>query len=1037
MIDKLLIFLTIVLCLSSNVTLAQSKKTVSGIVTGEDGVPLVGVNVIEKGTSNGTSTDFDGNYTVVVSDPSGILIFSSLGFVEKEIPMNGQSEIKVSLIEDTEQLGEVVVTALGIKRARKSLGYSVQEVKGADVLEARENNLANSISGKVAGLQIVRGSNGPAGSSKIVLRGNSSLTGDNQPLIVVDGIPMNNFTGATENDFFNPSQDLGNGLGDLNPEDIESISVLKGGAAAALYGSRAGNGVILITTKTGKSKQGLGITFSATTGFQSIFLKPEFQNSYGQGTNGVFENQSVSSWGPKIEGQSVEDWEGKQVTLKAYDNLDHYYNGGFNQTYSISFQQQVTDATSVYSSINFLNDDSNIPGATLERLNLLTRAVSKFGKENKWTTDVKVQYTNLKAENRPLNGTNISNPYRTVALLPRSLNIAEFEMHTDQSNNMRWFLDTNAVNPYWSTEKNLSEDSRDRFLLNGSLKYEMTDWLSAEIKAGADLYTTNAESKLYSGSPLSDTGRYSLGKNTFIEKNYSALLTASKNNIVGEFGGVLTLGGNLMSNRVSGLSSNSGDLEVPNLFSLNNGINNATIEQIFSEKKINSLYGSLQLNYGGYFFVEATGRNDWSSTLSKANRSFFYPSISTSLVFTEMFNELPAWLNFSKIRASYASVGNDLDAYKLYNFYTIGSDPNDNTTATSGDVLFNSDVKNELIKTLEVGFEGRFFNSRLAIDFAWYKSNATNQLIEIPLDPLSGFNSEIINAGDIQNEGYELGISGKILDNLKGFSWDANLNYSTNENTIQELTDEVTKYRLGGFDNLSILAFKGGGYGEIWGTKYRRVEDPSDANFGKIIVDGDGLPLATEESFNLGNQQPDAMIGFSNTFTYKNISLGFLIDARLGGEIFSGTNLALQESGNAAVTVVNGERQDILVDGVVDDGSGNFTTNTVAVSPENYWTAITGRSGNLGISEANIYDATNIRLRNVNLRYSLPSKWLEKIEIQKMTLGISANNVWMIKSHLNGVDPESVYATSTNATGFESLSSPTTRSIILNVSVSF
>ncbi|PKV50163.1 TonB-linked SusC/RagA family outer membrane protein [Aquimarina sp. MAR_2010_214] len=1037
MVSKLLIFLTFVLCLFSSVTLAQNKKTVSGIVTGEDGMPLVGVNVIEKGTSNGTSTDFDGNYTVEVSDLSGILIFSSLGFEEKEISINGQSEIKVSLIEDTEQLGEVVVTALGIKRARKSLGYSVQEVKGTTVLEARENNLANSISGKVAGLQIVRGSNGPAGSSKIVLRGNNSLTGDNQPLIVIDGIPMNNFTGATENDFFNPSQDLGNGLGDLNPEDIESVSVLKGGAAAALYGSRAGNGVILITTKTGKTREGLGITFSATTGFQSIFLKPEIQNSYGQGTNGVFEDQSVSSWGPKIEGQSVEDWEGKQVALQAYDNLDHYYNGGFNQTYSISFQQQVNDATSVYSSVNFLNDDSNIPGATLERLNLLTRAVSKFGKKDNWTTDVKVQYTNLKAENRPLNGANISNPYRTVALLPRSLNIAEFEMHTDPSNNMRWYLDTNAVNPYWSIEKNLSEDSRDRFLLNGSLKYEMTDWLSAEIKAGADLYTTNTESKLYSGSPLSNTGRYSLGKNTFIEKNYSALLTASKNNIIGEFGGVLTLGGNLMSNRASGLSSNSGDLEVPNLFSLNNGINNATIEQIFSEKKINSLYGSLQLNYGGYFFIEATGRNDWSSTLSKANRSFFYPSISTSLVFTEMFNELPEWLNFSKIRASYASVGNDLDAYKLYNFYTIGSDPNNNTTATSGDVLFNSDVKNELIKSLEVGFEGRFFNSRLAIDFAWYKSNATNQLIELPLDPLSGFNSEIINAGDIQNEGYELGISGKILDNLKEFSWDVNLNYSTNKNTILELTDEVTKYRLGGFDNLSILAFRGGNYGEIWGTKYRRVEDPSDANFGKIIVDGDGLPLATEESFNLGNQQPDAMIGFSNTFTYKNISLGFLIDARLGGEIFSGTNLALQEIGNASATVVNGGREDILVDGVVDDGSGNFTTNTVAVSPENYWTAITGRSGNLGINEANIYDATNIRLRNVNLSYSLPSKWLEKIEIQKMTLGISANNVWMIKSHLNGVDPESVYATSTNATGFESLSSPTTRSIILNVSVSF
>lgn len=1032
-----LFFLICVLGFSS-----LQAQTVKGTITDAlDGAPLPGVNVIIKGTSVGVSSDFDGKFSIDVKSENAVLQFSFMGYATQEISVKGKSLINVALTQSAESLNEVVVTALGIKREKKSLGYAVQEIDGESLIQSRENNLANSISGKVSGVQIVRSSNGPASSSKIILRGNNSLTGDNQPLIVVDGVPMDNFTGAANNDYWNPSQDMGNGLGDLNPENIESMSVLKGASAAALYGSRAGNGVILITTKSGKVKKGLGITYSTTIGFETIGSTPEIQSLYGQGANNVYDEVSGSSWGPKIEGQQVTNWNGEQVALKAYDNLDTYFKTGINQTHTLSFQQQVSDATSVFSSATYLNDDSKIPGAKLERVNLLTRAVSKFGEDNKWTTDVKVQYINSKADNRPLNGSNISNGFGTMYMLPRSVNVADFTDGSDEFGNMIWYVPSNSLNPYWGAKNNLSTDARDRFLLNGNLKYEFTDWLRGEIKAGADLYTTSTESKLYAGSPLSNTGRYSLGKNTFSEKNYSALFIAQKDNIFGKFGGSLTLGGNLMSQTASGINSSSGELEVPNLFSLNNGKNKPTVNQSFSERKMNSLYGSMQINYDGYLYLDITGRNDWSSTLSEENRSFFYPSVSTSVVLTEMLKkqggDLPEWLNFGKVRASYAEVGNDLDPYRLYNSYSIGKDPNGNTTATTGNVKYNPDVKSELIKSMEFGLDGRFFSNRLAVDFSWYKSNATNQLIQLPLDPLSGYTSEIVNAGDIQNKGFELMLNGTILDNPDGFSWEMSLNYSKNENSIEKLTDEVTQYELGGFDNVTVFATAGGGYGEIWGTKYQRVEEPTNPNFGAIIVDGNGLPTATSEKFKLGNQQPDALIGYSNTLSYKNLSFSFLIDARIGGEIFSGTNRTLQNSGNAAVTVVNGAREEFIVDGVVNDGNGGYVANSVAVSPQIYWNTITTRSGNLGITEANIYDASNVRLRNIQLNYSLPAKWLKNSGIQNAKAGISANNVWLISSHLNGVDPESVYATSTNAVGFENLSSPTSSTVFLNLSLSF
>ncbi|MDO5609048.1 MAG: SusC/RagA family TonB-linked outer membrane protein, partial [Capnocytophaga sp.] len=665
------LFFSLFALLAGGLLLSVHAQTpsVSGTVTDESGSPLPGVTVMVKNTSRGTSTDFDGKYDINASRGE-VLVFSYVGYATAERSVGTSQTINVVLQEDTQQLGEVVVTALGIRREKKSLGYALQEVKGAELVEARETNIANAFSGKVAGLQVIRSSNGPAGSSKIVLRGNNSLTGDNQPLVVVDGVPMDNFTGASNNDFWNPSTDMGNGLGDLNPNDIESMSVLKGPAAAALYGSRAGNGVILITTKSGKAREGLGITYTTSVGFENIFMTPDVQNVFGQGANGIYNELSGASWGPKIEGQTVTDWSGKQIPLRSYDNVKNFFNTGIDIQHSIAFQQQVSNGTSLYSSLSHSDNESMIPGATYKRLNLITRAVSRFGKDEKWTTDLKVQYINTQAKNRPIGGSRNINSFATLVGLPSTIDVTEFSNATDANGIHTWY-NPSGVNPYWLARYNTNEDSRDRFLINGMVKYSIFDWLSAEVKGGSDLYTTNTDNKTYGRGPLTATGRYSIGKNVFNESNFSFLLSANKSNLFGKIGMAATFGGNLMKRTASGMSINAGELEVTNLFSVRNSQGVPSVGESQRKHKINSLYGTYQISYDGYLFLDVTGRNDWSSTLSKANRSFFYPSVSASAVFSEMLDRIdvkPDWLDYGKIRGSYAVVGNDMGPYQLYNF---------------------------------------------------------------------------------------------------------------------------------------------------------------------------------------------------------------------------------------------------------------------------------------------------------------------------------------------------------------------------------
>lgn len=1046
-----LILLAGTLCFSGNIYATSGARTqvagisqqsgrVTGVVEDELG-PVAGASVLVKGTTNGTMTDMDGKFTLENVKTGDVIQISFIGFATQDIPYTGQTSITVHLKEDAQALDEVVVTALGMRRDKKALGYAMQELKGDELLASREPNLANSLSGKISGLQIVRSSNGVGGSSKIVLRGNNSLTGSNQPLIVVDGTPMDNFTGGVDDVWGNSGADMGNGLSDINPEDIESMTVLKGASAAALYGSRAGNGVILITTKSGRKNEGLGITVNAGITAETIFLQPDFQNSFGQGSVGVYDNQARRSWGPKAEGQTVTDWLGRQVALHTYDNIDAFFHTGTSFNEGISFQQNI-QGTSVFASVNRSDDAGITPEAKLNKTNISLRATTFLDENQKWKVDAKANYINMNAHNRPIQGVNPSNAFNTIYNLPRSLNIKEFKKSTDEAGKMIWYDASKnpQENPYWVTKYRQNNDTRNRLLGNMSLKYSPTDWLDIELRGGTDYYTTTKDEKVYAGGNTTPRGLYNEGSETFYENNYSFLLTARRDNLLDRLGGFVTFGGNLMMQKRTKINASAGELLVPNLFSLNNGVNKPTVTSELIRRRMNSLYGSLQLNWDGYLFLDVTARNDWSSTMSKANRSYFYPSVSISGVISEMIpkigGSLPEWWTFAKVRASYAEVGNDLDPYQLYNNYTVGKDDNGNTTAAPGQVLYNSNVRSELIKSWEAGFDIRFFNNRLGIDFAWYKSNATRQLLNLPLDPFAGYSSRKINAGNIQNEGLEISLNGDIFENPEGFNWNTSVQFSLNRNKIIDLYPGVTLYDIKTLDAIQIVAVQGSYYGDIYGQTFLRVTDKNSPHYGKIIVGDDGLPLISTEKSKVGNQSPDWMMGITNNFSYKGFNLSFLVDFRIGGDIYSATASNMYLLGNAAGTVINGERNSFVVPNTVVQRAEGYAENTVAVTPQNYWERI-GSTGNYGLPEIYTYNATNIRLRNVTLGYDFNRSLLKKTPFQRLRLSATCNNVWMIHYNLPGIDPESVSATNTNATGFENGAAPTSRSFTFNVTVGF
>ncbi len=1039
------LFVSVLFLFLNAVVLNAQTSTVSGIVSDNLGEPIIGANVIEKGTTNGTITDLDGNFNLSVPMNATITI-SYIGYHSQDVVFTGQSKLEITLIDDTQALDEVVVTALGIKRDKKSLGYSLQEVKGDDLLETRDANVANALAGKVAGLQIKQAGTGPAGSSRIVLRGNNSIQGNNQPLVVVDGVPIDSNTGGSEDFWGNKAVDRGSGMADISPDDIETISVLKGPAAAALYGSRAGNGVIMITTKTGAGQKGIGISVNSNLTFDSPMELPEYQNKYGQGNGGNYVVNATGSWGAEMKGESITDLGGRPTTYSPTDNeLTDFLRTGTTWTNSVELTSS-SDKNTFRASIMNLRNKGVVPNSSFGRTSATVRGTSKL--TDKLSLDAKMTFINQKTDNRIKLAADPDNIFRNYLLMPRSVHFSDLRgydnyafpegtIHPTTNDNISgrpasWTTSYGGLirNPYWAAYKNTNNDTKNRLIAFGSLKYEFTDWLNIQGRYGIDFQSTQYQTRLASNTPYWEDQGFDMEKHTSYEANADFLINFNKQ-VSENFGIVASAGGNIMYRRSDGMTGTTGALIIPDFFTLANGKNRAATNYL-TRKQINSLYATASFAYANALYLDVTARNDWSSTLNSENRSYFYPSVGASWLFMDSFEK---WgintqaFNYGKLRLSWAQVGNDTDPYQLVNTRRLSTSYVVNPITGQIETVLNGvksdtrslyELKNETINSWEIGLELKGLDNRLGLDFAFYNKEAKDQILSVNTPASSGFSYKYVNAGNVRNRGIEILLSGTPV-RTKDFTWDVVLNFSKNKNKILELTEGVEQQILSDAsisNRVQIVAREGGAFGDIYGKPYMRHEN------GEILLDANGLPAFDSDYVKLGNGSPKWMGGLTNSFRYKDFDLSFQIDMRYGGDVYMGS---IQQGTNAGtLKMTEAGRESMLVEGVIADGS----KNTVTTTSERYWAAL--QNG----TEPWMYDATNIRLRELSFGYKLPRKVLMKTPIQMIKLSFVARNLWMIYSKTEGFDPESGYSTG-NAQGFEFGSMPTLRSLGFNLNITF
>jgi len=1018
----------LVLLLASAPAYAQN---VTGRVTNSaDGSALPGVSVVVKGTTTGTTTDGDGTYTLSVSDPANsTLVFSFIGFATQEIALGNKTTVNVTLVEDISQLGEVVVTALGIEREKRSLGYTVQEVDGKAFTQAREPNLINNLQGRVAGVQIYKGGTGPGGSSRIVIRGSNSLRGADAPLVVVDGIPFDNFNSANNQSEYG-SFDLGQGIAQINPDDIETLTVLKGPEAGALYGNRGANGVILITTKKGVANRGLGINVNSNLTFENPLIYPEMQNEYGQGGDGVFNTTSQSSWGPRATGQSVTDWTGESrpMTIDP-DDLKNFLETGRSFTNSVDLSGGSDKTTFRLGYTNFDNKGL-LPNTSIKRNMGTLRLTSKL--TDKFSADGKVSYSRQEGLNRPATSGSPSNIFSQYMGMPRSIHFEDMNPWMDNDGAQVLWMPTaysTLRNPYWVLNEDQNRDVTDRFLTMAMLEYRFNTWLKAHIRHGMDRRYTFIEARNAYGirNPGDGSLNFNSGYNAQIgnayESNFDFLVAATKT--FGEVNVSVSGGGNRRNSSGENVGGNTNTLDFPNVYTLGTGSN----PRPFSGKstwRVNSLYAFANLAFKQSLFLDISFRNDWSSSLSEENRSFSYPSVSASAIISDLVS-LPDVISFAKIRGGFAQTGNSIDPYSLYPTYAIGRGFMNAIVTTPPNTLLDPNILPEKVNSIEVGTDIKFMENRIGLEFAYYKRNTTNQIIPLPVPPATGYNFKIINAGDVENKGFEVVLIAKPLQSAEGLNWDINVNFNRNINTVKELHPEAKRYFLQNDVQsraIRIVADEGEPMGDIYGRDFERDSQ------GRILVDpATGLPeRSTEKNTLLGNYQPKFTMGIVNNFTFKNVSLGFLIDWRQGGKFYSQSQAFLHANGNAAATVAFREGG-YIVPGVNPDGSAN----TQAITSQEYWTAVAGAEP---VASLFIYDATNIRLRELTLSYNFSPEKLKNLGINRLSVGFVGRNLWLIKSDIPGIDPESSFTT-TNAQGWENGAYPSIRSLGFNVGVGF
>jgi len=1034
--QKILNLLVIVFVFSAVNTFAQTTTITGTITDANDGMELPSVTVLEKGTSNGTTSDFDGNYTLEISNKNATLEFSFLGYKTKEVTLNGESMLNVTLEQSAEALDEVVITALGISRKKKSLGYAVTEVSGENVNTVKDNNLANSLSGKVAGLQVSQ--SGSLGSgSRLTIRGNNSLNGNTQALIIVDGMPINaslpinsdgNQKNAGSNDSggqpdYEPSI-AGGGISDINPDDVESVTVLKGPSAAALYGSRAGNGVILITTKKGSRSNRLGVTVKTNLYVDNPMFLPDFQNQYGQGSFGSAYSDRANdwgeySWGAPLDGSQQVYFDGTTKSYSATSNpAENFFRSALRKITSVSVNKG-SEAGSMRFSYTNNSSESIIQNSDLNSHNFNLRALANLS--DKLTVDTKATYFTQDIKNRA-STTGAQGIISQLFQIPRNININD--LRTYQKTNPATPDDFNVIrhadgfvgNPFWMAYNDETRVRRNRFLGFTKFNYKFTDWLNAFVRVGADV-TSIRDSKIYKpGHHNRRLGEMEISESSFGELNSEFLVTA-KHDFTEKLNVVTNIGGNLSKRTSEGMLIRGSEFKIPTKFFINNLSKiNATQESPMSIKKVNSLYGSINLAYDNFLYLDASMRNDWSSTLNEDNRSYTYSSASLSAILNKFIDPDRKLFSLIKLRASIAQVGNDTDPYQINQTFDVpGNGYLGLTTLISPSVELNSNLKPETVTSSEFGLELSMLNNNLTLDVSVYDITTKDLIFDIPVPAATGFQFSRENIGKVSNKGLEIALSANIVK-TDDFSWDTSLFYSKNVNKVEELTEGLDSfvYNSSTDSNIFIKATEGGSIGDIYG-KVATGE-----------VDASGAPLGSAAPTELlGNAQPDWLGGWSNTIRYKDFSMSFLIDARIGGQVYSQTSADLDRVGVSERSLKYRDTG-VTLSGI---NTGTGETNTESITAQEYWTAMSNISGNY------IYDQDNIRLREFSIGYNIPD--LSKIGLQSGSIQLVGRNLFFLSKKAEDIDPEAMLGTSLGVQGMSHYAMPTLRSVGLNLTLNF
>src|SRR5690554_133966 len=1040
--------LTLFLALVVQLTFAQ-EKTISGTVSDENGLPLPGVNIIVKGTTNGTQTDFDGNYSITAST-GDVLSYSFVGYTKKEMTVGASSNMSFSMAPDVTAIDEVVITALGIKKEEKSIGYAVQKVKGDDIAESNETNVVNSLSGKVAGVQVTNSSGATGSSSRIVLRGASSITGNNQPLFVIDGIPVDNSNYGTADN--GGGFDLPNGAADVNPDDIESVTVLKGPNAAALYGLRAANGVIVITTKKGStSKDKLGITFSSSASFENPLLLLDFQNSYGQGGNPFYfeyiDGQSGDggideSWGPALDvGYNFVQWNSYTVDgaplpwVSKPDNIKDFYETGLTLNNNISFTGG-NDKANFRMSLGLLDQEGMVPNTDFRKYNIA--GVTSLQVGEKMNVSLNAKYIKSEADNLVTVGYSNANPVQQMVWGGRNVdwkalkdykNLPLAPANTAGAGTPLNWNNVFQNNPYWYLDTNLNGYNKDRIIGGVNISYDIASWLTISGKTGVDFWKSQTRENKAKGSNDTPEGYYRVIDRTFNEVN-SEILLSSAGNITEDLTYSLNAGGNTMYRKNDLLHAAAPQLELPSLYNVSNvktGVD-PVYGATYAEQKINSVYGFGQVGYKNMLFVDVTARNDWSSLLPVDNNSFFYPSVTVSAVLSDMFNMDKSTVSLLKLRGGWSKVGSTgaLGAYRLQDVYQFAGDGWDGTNFVFlPSAINNPEIGPETTSGHEFGIDARLFENRLRFDMTYYDQTSEDLIVDVQLSSSTGSGSSLQNVGEMRNKGIEVQLGATLL---KTSDWqvDLDLNYAKNDNKVVSLGDLETLV-LGGQWSTTIEARVGESYGSIVGPAYERAPN------GEILFNN-GLPVIGGSKV-LGNVTPDWTGGANLVVSYKNFRVNALVDGKMGGDIYSMTTTWGRYAGVLEETNQGRET------GVVGQGTMNIGTaanpvyvpNNVVVDAKGYNQAAFSNS----VAESSVFDASYIKLRQVGVSYTFPKKWLSNIAIDDVNLSVAARNIAFLYKKVPHIDPESAFSNSNGNQGLEFGQLPSARSISFNVNLKF